>query len=111
MIAGKLQKHRGTGKGCADPLSSVSRILGTQERDKKFADAGVSTDLPLLIMMNLDLQGPPMSYADAISKLPKKKSHRRQCASVQCLTKGQTMGQGKSSCASHPSLHHATGVD
>ena len=42
--------------------------------DKKFADAGVSADLPPLIMIKLDLQGPPMSYVDAASKSPKKKS-------------------------------------
>ena len=70
----KLWRHGGTGKGHADPSPSVSRILETQERDKKFADARVSADLPLPIVMNLDPQGPPVSYVDATSKLPKKKS-------------------------------------
>ena len=74
VIAGKLRKHRGAGKGHADPSPSVLRIPGTQERDKEFADARVSADLPPPITMNLDLQGLPVSYADTASKLPKKKS-------------------------------------
>ena len=57
-----------------DPSPSMLRIPGTQGVDKKFADAGVSADLPLLIMMKLDSQGPPVSYADATSKSTKKKS-------------------------------------
>ena len=55
-------------------MHSILRISGKQERDKEVADAGVSADLPLPIVMNLDLQGPPVSYMDATSKLPKKKS-------------------------------------
>ena len=74
VTAEKLWVHGHAGKGCVDPLPSMLRILGTQERDKKFADAGVSVDLPLPIMMNLDQQGSPMSYVDATSKLPKKKN-------------------------------------
>ena len=87
MIAGKLQKHGGTGKGSAGPLPSVLRILGTEERAKEFADAGVSADLPPPIVMNCDLQGPPVSYMDTTSKPPKKKSIMEDCASMQCLTK------------------------
>ena len=51
------------------------RIPGTQGVHKKFADAEVSADLPPPIMMKLELQGPPASYADAASKSPNKKSN------------------------------------
>ena len=55
-------------------MHSILRIPGKQERDKEFADVRVDADLPPPIKMNLDLQGLPVSYADATSKLPKKKS-------------------------------------
>ena len=74
VLASKLQSHRGTGKECSGPLHSILRIPGRQERDKEFVDAGVSAALPLPIVMNLDLQGPLVSYVDATSKPPKKKS-------------------------------------
>ena len=57
-----------------DPSPSMLRIPGTQGVDKQFTDARVSADLPPLIVMKLDLHGPPMSYADAASKSTKKKS-------------------------------------
>ena len=74
VIAEKLQKCGGIGKGHMDPSPSVLRIPGTQGVHKKFADAGVSADLPPPIMMKLGLQSSPASYADATSKSPKKKS-------------------------------------
>ena len=36
-------------------------------------DAGVSADLPPTIVMKLDPQGPPISYAEAASRQPKRK--------------------------------------
>ena len=72
VIAGKLQK---CWQGPCGPFAQhFEDPRKTGERDKEVADAGVSADLPPLIVMNLDLQDPPVSYTDATSKLPKKKS-------------------------------------
>ena len=75
MIAEKIQKQGGIGRGCVDPPPSVVRIPTTQEAEKKFVDTAVSMDLPPPIVMKLDSQGPPVSYTDATTKPPKKKSN------------------------------------
>ena len=48
-----------------------------QEGDRRFIDAGVIVDLPLAIVMKLDSQGPPISYAEAASK-PAQEEHHYQ---------------------------------
>ena len=58
MIAKKLTKIAGIGKGQPGPLSNVPRETREQEGDKRYMDAGVSVDLPLPIVMKLDPQGP-----------------------------------------------------
>ena len=45
-----------------------------QEGDRRLVDAGVSVDLPPPVVMKLNSQGPPMSYTQAASKQPKKKT-------------------------------------
>ena len=42
-----------------------------QEGDRRLVDAGVSVNLPPPVVMKLDSQGPPISYAQAASKQPK----------------------------------------
>ena len=73
MIAKKLTKIAGIGKGQPGPLSNVPRETREQEGDKRYMDAGVSVDLPLPIVMKLDPQGPPVSYAEAASRPPQRK--------------------------------------
>ena len=43
-------------------------------------DAGVSVDLPPTVVMELDPQGPPISYAKAASRQPKRKGVTKDTA-------------------------------
>ena len=72
MIAQKLQQHGG-GRGHVNPSPSTIIVPPTQSSDRKFIDAEAEVDLSPPIQMNLPPQGPPVSYADAASKQPKKK--------------------------------------
>ena len=73
VIAKKLRKVAGIGKGQPGPSSNVPRETREQERDRRYMDAGVSADLPPTIVMKLDPQGPPIPYAEAASRQPKRK--------------------------------------
>ena len=50
----------------------MSRTPRVQEGDRRLVNAGVSADLPPPVVMKLNSQGPPISYAQAASKQPKK---------------------------------------
>ena len=73
VIAKKLRKVAGIGKGQPGPLSNIPRKTREQEGDRRYKDAGVSADLPPTVVMKLDPQGPPISYAEAASRQPKRK--------------------------------------
>ena len=47
---------------------------------KRYMDAWVSIDLPPTIVMRLNSQGPPVSYAEAASRHPKRKSITKDTA-------------------------------
>ena len=60
----------GVGKGQSIPLS---KAMGPEER-RRHMDASTSVDIPLLIAMKLDHQGPPVSYSKAASRPPQRET-------------------------------------
>ena len=73
VIVKELMRIAGIGKGCPGSLSNAPRETRKQEGDKRHVDAGVSANLLPLIVMKLDPQGPPVSYAEAASRPPQRK--------------------------------------
>ena len=69
VLAKKLMKA-GVGKGQSIPLS---KAMGPEER-RRHMDASTSVDIPLLIAMKLDHQGPPVSYSKAASRPPQRET-------------------------------------
>ena len=105
VIAEKLWKCRGIGKGHMHLSPSMLRIPGTQGVHKKFTDARVSADLPPPIMMKLGSQSFPTSYTDATSKSPKKKSSTEDSVHL-CNVWLRDEKQDKKKAAAQATLAH-----
>ena len=67
VLARKLAEA-GIGRGQSIPSSQVKK----PEEGRRHADAHTSANLPLPITMNLDHQGPPVTYSEAASRPPQR---------------------------------------